>query len=383
MAEDPKNTGVLQFDTVRQIVTEAVSGLSRIQIHAVMSESVQHQDGTITYKDFAPVAAGVLLTMEDVRAQRVWEAQQDGEAPLGEDEDNSDMPGLPSTEELSEIVLATFVEADTEENGYIDYQQFAGLFKSLSDQLPLGDKDIAFIMAEADENQDGVIEYREFVPLAVDLIESIYAKTTAQMAVAQADEDAHEAAVSSLLNGMSREELDATLLGIFQQSDKDGSGYLDRKEFQSCLRSSGLGLKKKQINALLAQTDVDGDNKVTYEEFLPTCFGMLVEILSREIKHDAESPELAAVENFLMENFMAEDPKNTGVLQFDIVRQIVTEAVSGLSRIQIHAVMSESVQHQDGTITYKDFAPVAAGVLLTMEDVRAQRVWEAQQEEGN
>jgi len=325
----------------------------------------------------------VLLTMEDVRAQRVWEAQQDEEAPVGggeeEEEDEEGMPGLPTTEQLSEIILATFVDADAEGKGYIDYQQFSNLFKSLSDQLPLSDKDIAFIMAEVDENQDGVIEYKEFVPLAVDLIESIYAKTTAQIAVAQADADAHEAAVASLLNGMPREDLEATLTGIFQQADKDGNGSLDRKEFQACLRSADLGLKRKQITALMAQTDIDGDGKVTYEEFVPTCFEMLIEMVSKEIKQNAESPELAAVEQFLMDNFQAEDEKTTGVLQFEAIRQIVSEAVVGLSRIQIHTVMSEAVQHQDGTVTYKDFAPVAAGVLLTMEDIRVMQSLKAQQ----
>jgi len=267
----------------------------------------------------------------------------------------------------------TFVEADEEGKGYLDYQQFSSLFQSLSDQLPLTEKDLTFIVAEVDENQDGVIEYKEFVPLAVDLIESMYAKTTAQIAVAEADAEAHEAALSSLLDGMSQEDLEATLMNVFKQADADGNGTLDRKEFQACLRSADLGLKNKQIKALMAQTDIDGDGKITYEEFVPTCFNMLVEVISREIKHDAESPELAAVEQFLMDNFAAEDEKGAGVLDFDAVKQIVSEAVAGLSRIQIHTVMSEAVQHADGTVTYKDFAPVAAGVLLTMEDIRVMQ----------
>merc|ERR1712070_500020 len=227
------------------------------------------------------------------------------------------------TDDLSEMILRTFVEADTEGVGYINYQQLSSIFESLSDQLRLTEKDIAFIMAEADENQDGVIEYNEFVPLAVDLIESIYAKSTADMQVAQADAEAHEAAVASLLQDMSQEELENTLVAVFQNADKDGNGTLDRKEFQACLKSADLGLKNKQIKALMAQTDMDGDGLISYEEFVPTCFDMLVEVLSKEIKHDAESPELVAVEQFLMDNFQAEDEKGTGVLPFDKLKQIV------------------------------------------------------------
>jgi len=81
-----------------------------------MSEAAEHADGTVTYKDFATKAAGVLLLMEDVRAQRVWEAEQEEAEELeGEEEEEEDdgMPGLPNTSELAEIILSTFQQADT------------------------------------------------------------------------------------------------------------------------------------------------------------------------------------------------------------------------------------------------------------------------------
>ena len=69
----------------------------------------------------------------------------------------------------------------------MEFDEFRNLFLGLSDQLSLTEKDIEFLMDESDMNQDGVIEYNEFIPLCVDLIESMYAKTSAQVAEAEAD----------------------------------------------------------------------------------------------------------------------------------------------------------------------------------------------------
>ena len=310
------------------------------------------------------------------------EEEEEAAAAAEEDEEEDDgMPGLPNTSELAEIILTTFQQADTEGKGFLEFDEFRNLFLGLSDQLSLTEKDIEFLMDESDMNQDGVIEYNEFIPLCVDLIESMYAKTSAEVAEAEADSAAHDAAAEGLLNGMTQEELEGTLMEMFKQADKDGNGVLDRKEFRDCMRAADLGLRRKDINAIAAQTDVNGDGMIEYAEFLPTAFEVLVEMVAKQIKQSAESPELAAVVKFLMSNFEAEDQKNTGVLQFDKLKAIITEAISGLSRVQVYTVMSEAQEHADGTVTYKDFATKAAGVLLLMEDVRAQRVWEAEMEE--
>ena len=44
-----------------------------------------------------------------------------------------------------------------------------------------------------------------------------------------------------------------------------------------CLRASELGLSRKEINVLLSEVDIDGDGNISYEEFMPLCFNILVE----------------------------------------------------------------------------------------------------------
>jgi len=56
-----------------------------------------------------------------------------------------------------------------------------------------------------------------------------------------------------MLHGMPRDELEAMMEGVFKAADGDGSGILDRKEFAKCLKSSELGLSRKEVNLLMSE----------------------------------------------------------------------------------------------------------------------------------
>jgi Ca2+-binding EF-hand superfamily protein len=126
-------------------------------------------------------------------------------------------------------------------------------------------------MAEADEDGDGLVDYREFVPLAVDVVQAIFAKADYQERKNQLADLAVEEARDMLLHGLPREELVNLLEDLFKRADTDGSGYLSRSEFHQCLKEADLGLTRKEINAIMSEIDVDGDEKVSYEEFVPLC----------------------------------------------------------------------------------------------------------------
>ena len=71
------------------------------------------------------------------------------------------------------------------------------------------------------------------------------------------------------------------MIDLFQRADSNGNGVLSRSEFKNCLQSADLGLTKKDINALLTLADENEDGVVDYKEFMPICFGVLVEKVKR------------------------------------------------------------------------------------------------------
>ena len=52
---------------------------------------------------------------------------------------------------------------------------------------------------------------------------------------------------------------------VFRASDGDGNGTLDRAEFLKCLRDSGLGFTRRELNLMMTVVDRNNDGLIDYE----------------------------------------------------------------------------------------------------------------------
>merc|ERR1719230_1067730 len=178
-----------------------------------------------------------------------------------------------------------------------------------------------------------------------------------------------EEAQNYLLHGMSKEEVESTMMGIFSRADVDGSGGLSVAEFQKCCRDADIGLTRKEINYLMHQCDVDGDGVITYEEFVPLCFEMLTEILKDQMLAEVRSP--SELEVLLIEAFMQADTQGFGALDAPVLTEALRNADLGLSRLQIHSILEDAEYDEDGLIDYRKFAPKAAELIYRIADIVA------------
>jgi hypothetical protein len=139
-------------------------------------------------------------------------------------------------------------------------------------------------MSMADENADGLVDYAEFVPLAVGVLETIYARRKYEAAHGARAVEAAESSRAFLLRGMPRQDLEDAIRKVFVAADKDGSGSLSRREFRDALKSSSLGLTRREINVLMSEADDNGDGVISYAEFAPVCFMVLSDMLAKQIE---------------------------------------------------------------------------------------------------
>lgn len=56
------------------------------------------------------------------------------------------------------------------------------------------------------------------------------------------------------MKGLPRKELEDSIQEIFRGADGDGSGALDRAEFIRCLKESGLGFTRRELNLILSES---------------------------------------------------------------------------------------------------------------------------------
>jgi len=274
-----------------------------------------------------------------------------------------------SVEELTEKVGQLFVDADADGNGVLDRKEFKSVFIGLKEELSLTDKDVLRIMAEADENEDGQIEYSEFLPIAIDVMQSIYAKQDFE-ATALEREEVLEDVRDYLLHGMPQEELEDELRNVFNEADGDGNGYLDRKEFVAVLKNADLGFTKREINIMLTEVDEDGDGKVSYDEFVPLCFQLLVELVAGDVATVPQDEN--DLRDFFLELFGGSADED-GKLPHTLAIQLISDADLGLTRVQIHAIMSEAEEDEDGKIHHVQLAQAMSGMVLSLVNVQVQQ----------
>jgi len=284
---------------------------------------------------------------------------------LGASDDEPDLAG----EQMQEMILDMFLRADDDGNGYLDRGEFKRVLQE--SDLGLSKKDIRNVMAECDENDDGVIEYREFMPIMVDLIGAARARDEAEAQREMDEMDAQFEAEDFFLRGMSQEELEGIMKKIFVQHDADGNGILDRDEFKACLKSSDLGLTRKEINMLLSEADENADGVIEYEEFAPLCFRILVEKFKEDYLQTKALQEAGELESVMLDAFAEKGMGDNGKLSRKQVKKVF-ESISydflGLTRVQIVTVMSLADADGTGMVDVTKFVRGAAQMIFKLMD---------------
>eukprot|EP00929_Paragymnodinium_shiwhaense_P120131 TRINITY_DN92014_c0_g1_i1.p1 TRINITY_DN92014_c0_g1~~TRINITY_DN92014_c0_g1_i1.p1 ORF type:complete len:429 (-),score=152.53 TRINITY_DN92014_c0_g1_i1:107-1393(-) len=262
--------------------------------------------------------------------------------------------------DIETIIQDLFRKYDQDNNCYLDPKEFQSLMEDLQQRLDFPPDEIYRFLAEADMNADGMIEYDEFIPLAIQIIQGMYAKKRLEMHMTEVNETAE----NMLVHGMSKDELTALVESIFKRMDADGSGILSKQEFVQALTAMELGLTRREINNIMFRVDQDDDGNVDYSEFVPFAFDLLRKLTSmRLLETELENDELL---RYLSDLFKAKDSEMSGQLHADAVRDVLHQAMLGLSRMQIYTVISEAEMNPDGFIAYGTFIHRAVGLIRSM-----------------
>merc|ERR1719261_971982 len=125
-----------------------------------------------------------------------------------------------------------------------------------------------------------------------------------------------------------------------------------------------LGLTRREINSIMMHCDQDDDGNIDYNEFEPFAYDLLQKLISlRLLETELENDELA---QYLMDLFKAKDVEMIGMLHVDDIRDLLHQAMLGLSRMQIYTVISEAEVNSDMSISYGVFIPRAVGLIRSM-----------------
>jgi len=353
---DEHKTGRLTIDQLRDAL--ASTGLSTIQVHSIVQEATIGRDGgaLINIKSISRVIAQMYGDFKE------WcQEQSEGQAVAVDGPVADDQAAYMSPEELERYLRQLFYQADVESNGFLRPRDFGQLLRGSG--LGFSNKTIRKIIEEADVDSDGRIDYLEFVSSIAGIIEDVQTKVKYAQTHWEDEARARAAAADFLLKGVSRDWLERSMLKIFVQCDTNNNGTLELREFIQCIRVFDLGISRKEITFLMSEIDANNDGVISYEEFVPSCFDLLVDMIKEKFMDD--HGQLRMMEYF-MSVFEGYDHQGTGKLSASQVREALSTCSVKLSAVQTQAIVTEAVQDEAGLVKHKAFARVAALMVSDM-----------------
>lgn len=236
-AHDEKNTGIVTLHKLRIAMTHCAL-LTPKEINLIM-RSFRPEQTAFEYKEFG----GILF---DVRYELAKSRLMD--------------TGL---DKLTENLIHEFAVYDTAKKGTISITDVKkALFNSKHTSLtPF---QVFTLIGMSHPDQDGQVNYVEFAKSSKQMIDELFSmKSITEKAVMIEN---HQ-----YVSKPNLEEINITSLELFQlfkKYDRNQNGFLEINEYIECLKGSQVNLTEYEIVTLGLAADVNGDERIDYEEFM-------------------------------------------------------------------------------------------------------------------
>lgn len=285
-------------------------------------------------------------------------------------------------EEIEEMLVRTFQDADAERTGELPYDAFHRTLEHVGEELQLSSVELKALFAEASENEQGLVNYADFAPAALQVVLRLRATKPQRQARVEMFTKKEQSDETVVLHGLMQDEFESLLGEIFQRADPDGRGVLPRLEFLDALLDADLGLTRREVNVLMseapaaASTDSSGDDSgsvILYTDFVPVCFQMLRDVCAYgAVELPADQDALA---QYLVEVFASADTEATGLLTVAELARLFRAADVGLTRLQTTTVLCEAQEDKSGFVNYEKFAAHVAGMVLVLVSFDSQQTF--------
>jgi Ca2+-binding EF-hand superfamily protein len=285
---------------------------------------------------------------------------------------------------LSTLLINMFKEADEDGSGSLTFDEFQALMEHV--ELGISSQELRFVISEADENENGVVDYEEFVPLAVDLIQSFRARNRAKALNSHEDVLVDDVIYQSISQEELQTAADMCLERVYE-IDTKRYGLIRVPELKKALNSvaANAGVRENEISLLCQMLPRDQFGRVKYNSTPTAFFDALSKVRFMTMKNAMIESQGSGLQKYLLELCKEEEMKNenyqgpkekfvpNGVMSCRSLISILSNSSRlSLSRLQVLVIMSEA-SVLDGMINYFQFVPIVAKAIEIMFEPKALR----------
>ncbi|KAI9300521.1 calmodulin [Cunninghamella echinulata] len=138
------------------------------------------------------------------------------------------------TQEQIDEIREAFNLFDKDNDGAISSKELGTAMRSLN--MNPTEAELQDMIMEVDKDGNGIIDFNEFLTLV-----------SKKLKDTDSPEEIQEA---------------------FKVFDKDGNGYISAAELRHVMTSLGERLTEEEVEEMIREADVDGDDRINYEEFV-------------------------------------------------------------------------------------------------------------------
>lgn len=131
----------------------------------------------------------------------------------------------------------------------------------------------------------------------------------------------------------------------FEKLDENNTGYVDAAELTNALQKSDLNIDESQIEKIIKEVDVAGNNMINYTEFLAAS------LTARRLLN----------ENRLLMLFREFDTDDSGFITKENLEEAFTKLEKPLSKAEIEQMMKDHDTSKDGKISFEEFCQIFIG----------------------
>ncbi|XP_033645712.1 calmodulin-beta-like [Asterias rubens] len=137
----------------------------------------------------------------------------------------------------------------------------------------------------------------------------------------------------------------------FSIFDKDGDGTVTCEELAVVLRSIGLNPSKKELQGLIKEADVDGNNTIELNEFL----ALMAKKMVRQESGAGRNDDVMMTEEEIDKTFKVFDRNGNGFICAEEIRQVGALYGETFSDDDVSQMIKEADHDGDGRVSYEDF----------------------------
>ncbi|XP_045123605.1 troponin C, isotype gamma-like isoform X1 [Portunus trituberculatus] len=154
------------------------------------------------------------------------------------------------------------------------------------------------------------------------------------------------------MDSLEAEQIDGMYVSLrkaFDSFDTDKKGAITTETVGTILRMMGVKISEKNLQEVIAETDVDGSGELEFEEFVELAAKFLIEEDEEALKEE------------LREAFRIYDKGGDGYITTDTLREILRELDNRLTEEDLDGIIEEVDEDGSGTLDFDEFMEMMSG----------------------